>query len=88
VEWLGLGHTEEEIALLLNCRPGHVRQHYYRELEAGKVPLHARVGGKIVSMALKGDPTMLKFFAKARMGWRDGESSSQGQSLLNIHLHF
>lgn len=86
-QWVATGADENEIAVLLNIRPGHLRQHYARELEIGKTEIDMAVGGAIISKAKKGDPRMAIFYAKARMGWRDGDSKPLDVSPFNLHIH-
>jgi hypothetical protein len=86
-QWVATGATEGEIAVLLNIRPGQLRQHYPRELEVGKTEVDMAVGGAIIKKAKSGDPRMAIFYAKARMGWRDGESKPIDVSPFNLHIH-
>ena len=81
------GLDENEIAVTLNIRPGQLRQHYGRELAYGKAEIDAAVGGAIINRAVKGDPRMAIFYAKAKMGWRDGDSKPVDVSPLNLHIH-
>lgn len=81
------GTDENTICLLLNIRPGQLRQHYGRELDTAIAETNADVAQAIVKQAKKGHPILSRFYAKARMGWRDGEQSTVPVSPLNIHIH-
>lgn len=82
------GMDEYDIACVLNIRPGLVRRHYGAELASGKAIANSQVVSAIHMQAAAGEPQMAKFWAKARMGWRDGDSSKGGDdSALNIHIH-
>lgn len=48
-----------------------LRKHYRSELDEGKDEVDALVSESIVSRALGGDTTLLIFYAKTRMGWRE-----------------
>lgn len=81
------GTDENTICLLLNIRPGQLRQYYGHELDTAVAQTNADVAQAIVRQAKKGHPILSRFYAKARMGWRDGEQSNIPVSPLNIHIH-
>ncbi len=84
--WMSGGYTLNDIALYLNVRPGHLKQHYHTELERGMVPVGMQVTEHIVKRVKKSD-RMAIFFAKSRMGWKDGDSAGDPLPLLNINIH-
>jgi len=86
-QMVATGLDENEIAVTLNIRPGLLRQHYGKELSFGKARIDAAVGGAIINKAVKGDPRMAIFYAKAKMGWRDGDSKPVDVSPFNLHIH-
>lgn len=59
------------IAQALQLPERTLYRHFQDELQRGKHIIHARIGGGIVAAALAGDKTMMIFYAKAQMGWRD-----------------
>lgn len=69
---VSFGTTHEVIAQVLRIPERTLTRHFREELTTGKMMVHARVGGRIVAEALRGDKTMAIFYAKAQMGWRDG----------------
>lgn len=81
------GTDENTICLLLNIRPGLLRQHYAYELDTSVAETNAAVGQAIVRGAKNGNPVLARFYAKAKMGWKDGESQDTNVSPLNIHIH-
>jgi hypothetical protein len=86
-EWIALGAQVEEMAIRLNLRPGQIRHTYAYELQTGEFINNMEVGGAILRMA-KETPQMAIFYAKARMGWRDGDKASdKEQPGLNITIH-
>lgn len=81
------GTDENTICILLNMRPGKLRELYGMELNTALAQTNAAVGAAIVSAAKKGEPTLARFYAKAKMGWRDGDQNTVPVSPLNIHIH-
>lgn len=82
------GYNEEDIAFALNVRPGLIRQHYPKELEAGSAMADMPVVQAAYMQACAGEPQMTKFWLKSRRGWRDGDSAKTGDdAVLNIHIH-
>jgi hypothetical protein len=82
------GHSENDIAVALNIRPGHLRQHYGHELDNGAAMANAPVIKTIYDQArTKGNMRASTLWAKARMGWRDGETSQPQTGGLNIIIH-
>jgi hypothetical protein len=49
-------------------------RHFGHELKNGRAEIHAAIGKSFTAMALAGDKTMMIFFAKAQMGWRERTS--------------
>lgn len=48
-----------------------LQRHFQEEMQKGTQIVHARVGGGITTGALEGDKTLMIFYAKSQMGWRD-----------------
>lgn len=84
--WVAGGYDVNAIAVHLNIRPGLLKQHYGRELAIGADIVGMDVTRHIVSRVKKSD-RMAIFYAKAKMGWRDGEGGPTDTGLLNIHIH-
>ena len=71
---ISVGTPHDAIARALDISPPTLYRHFDQELKNGKAEIHAAVGKNITAMALSGDKTMMIFYAKARMGWRDRAS--------------
>lgn len=63
-----------DIAIHLDIRPGQLNECYRHELEHGAFPHHMQVAKTILDRAKLGDPRFSLFWAKSRMGWREGDS--------------
>ena len=84
--WVLGGYNENDIAIALNMRPGLVRELYGREIRHGEQLMGMDMTTHIVHRAKKSDQ-MARFVAKARMGWRDGDTKPVDNQLLNIVIH-
>lgn len=84
--WVAGGATPNDIAVRLNIRPGLVKSCYGKELEFGQGQINMDMAGHIIRRAKKSDRVAI-FYAKARMGWRDGEQQPLDVPMLNIHIH-
>lgn len=84
--WVAGGYDLNAIAVRMNIRPGLVKECYGRELATGADQVGMEVTEHIVARTKKSD-RMAIFFAKAKMGWRDGESKPLDTGVLNIHIH-
>lgn len=81
----GLG--ENEIAALLNLRPGHLRQFYYRELHNGLTGANMQVATGAFKRAKK-EQRAAEFWLQARAGWRTkDEKNVTDVSPLQIFIH-
>lgn len=88
--WVAGGADEGFMCAMLNMRPGTLNQLYYDELKHGQTMANMNVASQAYRAALnpEDNPTMTKFWLKARAGWKDGENANQGStSPLNIHIH-
>lgn len=82
-----VGTPVNTIAVALNIRPGQLKEHYAHELEHAAEIANSHVALTAYRMATSGeDPATTKFWLKARNKWKDGETSD-GNSVLNIHIH-
>lgn len=85
--WVAGGYNKNDISVFLNVRPGLVEQCYGIELNHGADRVGMQMTQHIVARAKKSD-RMAMFYAKARMGWREGDTATPTDvSPLNIHLH-
>ena len=64
-----------DIAIHLDIRPGQLNECYRHELEHGAFPHHMQVAKTILDRAKLGDPRFSLFYAKSRMGWKEGDES-------------
>lgn len=71
---VSVGTPHAVIARALGISEATLYRHFEHELKDGKAEIHAAIGKSITSMALSGDKTMMIFFAKAQMGWRERAS--------------
>lgn len=71
---VSIGTIHTTIARLLRFSQDTLVRHFKEELQNGREMVHARIGTGIAAMALSGDKTMMIFYAKAQMGWRDRQS--------------
>jgi len=81
------GMSKNDIAEMLNIRPGKLEECYGHELKHGLNMANAQVAQAMHKAATEGDVTAGKFWLKARAGWKDGESAQQSASPLQIHIH-
>lgn len=84
--WAAGGYNKNDIAVLLNIRPGLVEECYGRELNHGERMVGMELTDHIVKRAKKSD-RMAIFYAKSRMGWRDGDGKPEDTGILDIHIH-
>jgi len=85
-EWVAGGYDLNAIAVRINVRPGLIREHYAVELAMGSEHVGMDMTSHILKRAKESD-RMAVFFAKAKMGWRDGDAKPLDTGLLDIHIH-
>lgn len=85
--YVSTGMTENDIAVMLNMRPGQLRKLYGFELKSGLDIANVEVAQSMHKAAKNGDVVAGKFWLKARAGWKDGESATPQASPLQIHIH-
>lgn len=87
----GLG--DNDIACLLNIRPGQLRHYYYRELHNGGAEVEMKIASAMVDRAVDPEGGAVaqrasEFWLQARRKWRTGDEKGQGdQSILAIAIH-
>jgi hypothetical protein len=68
---ISVGTPHDAIARALDISQSTLYRHFAHEVQNGKAEIHAAIGKNITAMALSGDKTMMIFYAKAQLGWRD-----------------
>jgi hypothetical protein len=74
---VAMGLTHAQIAKLIFKENGQpiaertLRQHFKEELRDGKNAIHVAVAQQIIQRGLTTSDTLLIFYAKCQMGWRD-----------------
>jgi hypothetical protein len=71
---ISVGTPHDAIARALDISQPTLYRHFANELKNGKAEIHATIAKGITAMALSGDKTMMIFYAKSQMGWRDRAS--------------
>lgn len=84
--WVAGGANVNDIAIRINVRPGLIKQHYGKELATGEAEIHQDVHEHLLTRVKKSDRVAI-FYAKARMGYRDGDAKPTDTGILNIHIH-
>lgn len=84
--YVAAGLTENDIAEMLNIRPGKLRECYGPEIKHGLNQANVEVAAAMHQQACNGDVAAGKFWLKARAGWKDGEGAAQ-TSPLSIIIH-
>jgi hypothetical protein len=92
---VSVGTPHDVISRAIGVSERTLHRHFPHELTNGKAEIHAAIGKSITAMALAGDKTMMIFYAKAQMGWRErtsvGFEDEQGrqqnaQALFTIQI--
>lgn len=92
-EYAASGLDKNQIACLLNIRPGHLEQHYYRELHNGLNKVTAEVASAMINRAKSRSLNPVaqragEFVLQARAGWRTGDQKQMTDvPMLNIVIH-
>lgn len=84
--WIATGADANAICIRLNMRPGTLKQLYSTEIALAVAKVEMDVGAHILSRVKKSD-RMAIFYAKAKMGWRDGDTKPIDTSILAITIH-
>lgn len=66
------GYGVTEIALRLRVPVRTTSRHFQEELKNGRALVQMDVALGIINGAMKGDRTLMIYYSKAQMGWRDG----------------
>lgn len=65
------GWNIEQIAVALRIPLRTLERHFSDEIKGGEFHIKSRVARNIAVGAINGDKTLMIFYAKAQMGWRD-----------------
>jgi hypothetical protein len=67
----GLGVPTDQIALIMGCGETTIKKYFQPELSTGVAKANAKVALWAFSLAERGNPTMIIFLCKTRLGWKD-----------------
>ncbi len=87
------GTPQESIAMVIRdgiSKPT-LEKHFRHELDTAMIRAHGKIGGKIFSMAMAGDRTLLIFYAKTQMGWKEVqviEGNPDAPLSINLKVNF
>lgn len=85
--WIAAGGADlNAICVRLNMRPGTLKALYGKEIALAVDQVNMDVGAHILSRVKKSD-RLAVFYAKAKMGWRDGDAKPTDTGVLNIVIH-
>jgi hypothetical protein len=84
--WIAGGADLNAIAIRLNVRPGLLKREYPKEIALGTENVHMDVHTHILARVKKSDRVAI-FYAKAKMGYRDGDSKPLEGGVFNLHIH-
>jgi len=66
-----VGTPQEVMADLIGIDRKTLTKHFDFELRTGLAKANAQIGGKLFSLAMKGDREAAKFWLRTRAGWRE-----------------
>jgi len=79
------GSTQTIIARHIGIDETTLRRHYASELDSGKAIVDAAVASTLAQKAMRGDNTMLIFYAKTRMNYREtSEVAHTGDVVIEV----
>lgn len=84
--WVAGGADANAICVRLNMRPGKLKELYGKELAIGLDTFGMDLTTHLAGRAKKSDRVAI-FMAKARLGWRDGDSKPIDTGVLEINIH-
>jgi predicted transcriptional regulator len=67
----GYGMPHAQIALQLGICEGTLRKHYSEELARGVPKANSQIAQAMFKKAINGDSTLLIWWSKTRMGWKE-----------------
>ena len=88
----GMGLPHEQIATLLGITDKTLRARYKLELKTGKAKANLEIASTTYKEALKGNPTLLIWWAKTQMGWKGEKQTVElttppGQPMEHRHTY-
>jgi hypothetical protein len=69
------GVPQESIAAIVGCDAKTLRKHFRHELDRGMAEANSQVIGALFDNAIRGNIAAQIFWAKTRMGWREGKET-------------
>ena len=67
----GLGMRQKDICYIMGISERTLRRHHKEDCEYGKSFVNSKIAERAYTLAMEGDKTMLIFWMKCQMGWRD-----------------
>lgn len=87
----GIGLPHEQIATLLGITDKTLRKKYRRELDLGMAKANVNVANAYYREVQKGNPTLLIWWTKTRLGWKEDKTlelkTPPGQPLEHRHTY-
>ena len=84
IELASKGLTVEEIGAFENVSHDTIQRHYAGALEKGRQLCNASIRSKQVELALNGNPTMLIWLGKQRLGQSDKVENTEKRVVLPL----
>lgn len=87
IELARLGVSNYTIAKILKINLHELEDQYRDDIEISKADANNKVAEKCYEMAIKGDKDMIKFWLKARAGWKEMDKvveKSVNQTVLEV----
>jgi len=68
------GWSQENISLATKLPRTTLNRHFAKEMETGEMSIKSKISHNIIEGAMNGDRTLMIFYAKTQMGWKDRAS--------------
>ena len=88
---ISVGITQEQVAMVIGITKPTLEKHFRDELDTAMIKAHSKIGKKIFALAMAGDKTLLIFYAKTQMGWKETtilEGNEKAPPALNVEVTF
>ena len=90
---IGVGVPQADVALVIleGISEPTLRKHFRHELDTAMAKAHGDIAGKIYELALAGDRSLLMFYAKTQMGWKETsvfEGNPDAPLAIKMDIHF
>lgn len=89
VELAKLGLPQDQIARLVKISESSLKKYYADELKLGLAESNKELSGWAFKSAREGNPTMIIFLCKVRLGWKekaDGEQPKQEPTKIVVEV--